>query len=193
MDKMQELLDSMKDNFKKLMKFSESKEVKKLGSFTCVDGTIITSPDDVLAVGSLLTKVDIDGNEVPLEDGNYTLDSGIVISVVNGSVAELSTVEEESTEVEVDPSMLAADPNAQTDGNPDLTKRLDDLEAKFKELSSKVEGMTKMSADQNEFNSIVEEKIKEFSALPDEKPKKASVKSWEEMDSLERFRANRKV
>lgn len=79
MDK-NKLIENIKNQLKSLM----SSEVKfaeiKAGDL------IISCPDEECMVGSEVYTIDQDGNNIPLGDGDYKLDSGETITVVNGKV-----------------------------------------------------------------------------------------------------------
>lgn len=92
MDK-NKLIENIKNQLKSLM----SSEVKfaeiKSGDL------MISSPDEQLVIGSEVFTIDTDGNNIPLVDGDYTLDSGEKITVVNGLVeAIISTDSPEAVE-----------------------------------------------------------------------------------------------
>jgi hypothetical protein len=98
MDK-NKLIENIKAQLKSLMtnevKFAEVK----------AGDLMITSQDEVLVVGSEVFTIDADGNNVPLSDGDYTLDSGEVITVVSGKIEGMVTTtpeEVEAVEEEVD-------------------------------------------------------------------------------------------
>ena len=69
MDK-KELIESIKLQLKTLLK-TEKKFIEiKAGDL------MITSPDEELIIGSEVFTIDQDGNNIPLPDGDYTLDDG---------------------------------------------------------------------------------------------------------------------
>ena len=110
MDK-NKLIENIKNQLKSLM----SSEVKfaeiKAGDL------IISCPDEECMGGSEVYTIDQDGNNIPLGDGDYKLDSGETITVVNGKVeaivnseapeavenAEEKPVEEEKPATEEEP------------------------------------------------------------------------------------------
>jgi hypothetical protein len=93
MDK-NKLIENIKAQLKSLMtsevKFAEVK----------AGDLMITSQDEVLVVGSEVFTIDQDGNNVPLSDGDYTLDSGEVITVVSGKIEGMITTTPEEVEAE---------------------------------------------------------------------------------------------
>ena len=86
MDK-NKLIENIKNQLKSLM----SSEVKfaeiKAGDL------VISSPDEELMIGSEVFTIDQDGNNIPLGDGDYTLDSGEKIMVVAGKVEAMVNAE----------------------------------------------------------------------------------------------------
>jgi hypothetical protein len=106
MDK-NKLIENIKNQLKSLMtsevKFAEIK----------AGDLVISSPDEDLMIGSEVFTVDQDGNNIPLGDGEYKLDSGEKITVVAGKVEAMVNSEitdapqavenETETEIEVEP------------------------------------------------------------------------------------------
>jgi hypothetical protein len=190
MSNKKELLDLMKESLTKLLTFSKDPIETKMGSFTLVDGTVITSVDDVLAVGSIIMTVDVDGNETPAIDGSYQLEDGTIFTVVEGAISEITpvaTAESEVPEVEVE----LADP-APVDGETADEKvaeesTISDLETRLADLESKFNEFLKMSESQSKFNEEVSSSLEKYSAQPDETKRSIKSKSFEEMSSLERF------
>lgn len=99
MDK-NKLIETIKGQLKALV----SSEVKfaevKAGDL------LITSTDEELVIGSEVFTQDKDGNNIPLGDGEYTLDSGEKITVTSGKIDAMAKVDEVKAEVEkeVEPS-----------------------------------------------------------------------------------------
>jgi hypothetical protein len=63
-------------------------ETKLLDGSGSVKGT--------LAVGEAVTFIEPDGSEVPVPDGEHTLEGNVVITVMGGVIEEVSSLEEES-------------------------------------------------------------------------------------------------
>ena len=187
MSNKKELLDLMKESLTKLLTFSKDPIETKMGSFTLVDGTVITSVDDVLAVGSIIMTVDVDGNETPALDGDYQLEDGTMFTVVGGTISEITPV---ATAVEV-PEVEVEDP-APVDGETVDEKvaeesTISDLETRLADLESKFNEFLKMSDNQSKFNEEVSSSLEKYSAQPDETKRSIKSKSFEEMTALERF------
>jgi hypothetical protein len=95
MDK-NKLIETIKGQLKALV----SSEVKfaevKAGDL------LITSTDEELVIGSEVFTQDKDGNNIPLGDGEYTLDSGEKITVTSGKIDAMAKVDEVKAEVEIE-------------------------------------------------------------------------------------------
>ena len=107
------LIEKIKDQLKAIMvsevKFAEVK----------AGDLMISSPDEELIVGSEVYTIDQDGMNIPLSDGDYTLDSGVKIKVTSGKVeaivaadAEVEAEEVADAEVEVDETEAPVDEDA---------------------------------------------------------------------------------
>lgn len=176
MDKIQNIKNWLKELVS--MQFSES-------DFETTDGVklIIKS----LEVGSEVFKLDESGNQMPLEDGSYTLKSGEVIEVMNGQISEISTESEESSEGEVETEMAKteATPNnsvAETENMPteegtantDLESRIDALEQTINSILEIVQNLQNVIDNQN---SVTSQKMAAIeSLLPGAAPIKTNKK-----------------
>jgi hypothetical protein len=77
--------------------FSEETPVAPAIEFvetSLLDGSAIVK--GTIAVGETVTLVMPDGSEVPAPDGEHTLEGNVVITVLDGVIAEVATAEEES-------------------------------------------------------------------------------------------------
>ena len=74
----------------------EATEVKLAFQAKLVDGTIITSEADEMAVGVLVSILSEDGETTPMPEGTYELEDGTKFTVdAEGLVSEIADVEEE--------------------------------------------------------------------------------------------------
>lgn len=74
----------------------EATEVKLAFQAKLVDGTIITSEADEMAVGVLVSILSEDGETTPMPEGTYELEDGTKFTVdAEGLVTEIADVEEE--------------------------------------------------------------------------------------------------
>jgi hypothetical protein len=88
-----------KDLVEKIKKQLKSLFTQKFAEIKAGD-MMISTPDEVLVVGSEVFMIDEQGLNVPLMDGEYLLDSGEKIEVVSGKVTEISVETEEAPEAE---------------------------------------------------------------------------------------------
>ena len=78
------------------------KRYEKFASVTLADGTTLNVSTDTPEIGSDVTMV-TDAGEVMAPAGEYALEDGTVLNIDEmGKIVEISTVTEESTDVEVD-------------------------------------------------------------------------------------------
>ena len=173
------ILSAIKDGFASLIK----KEEIVLGSVMTQDQSLtIDFEGDTLAVGLPLTIQNENGDIMPLPDGEYILENGMVLTVAGGLVSELSegeaeAAEEAKTEIPAEmekesPSVVKSEKHTQEifyQLAQEFGKQLETLKAELK-------------AD---FEAKIEEQ-KEIISLTKNKP--AKEKSFEEMTALERFR-----
>jgi cell division protein FtsB len=77
----------------------EATEVNLAFEAKLVDGTIIVSEAEEMAVGAVLSILSEDGEQTPLPEGTYELEDGTKFSVdAEGVVTEIAEVEEEEEE-----------------------------------------------------------------------------------------------
>jgi hypothetical protein len=143
MDK-NKLIETIKSQLKALV----SSEVKfaevKAGDL------LITSVDEELVVGSEVFTQDQDGNNIPLGDGEYTLDSGEKITVTAGKIDAMAKVDavEAEVEIEVEPTeeeKPEEEAPIKEDGEEDEmgSKKMKELEDRMAKCESMLEEMYK--------------------------------------------------
>jgi len=150
-----DLITKIKTQLKKMItnKFAEVK----------AGDLMITSQDEVLVVGSEVFTLDQDGNNVPLADGEYILDSGIKIEVVGGKIAEMAQAAEESQQdlaVVEDPTKqdVPAVPAAE-EVKPDLSEEMKKMDERLAKCEMMIEKMMKEKIE-------MESKITKLSEIP---------------------------
>lgn len=156
------LIETIKNQLKQLV----SSEVKfaeiKAGDL------IISSPDEVLAVGSEVYVSDEAGNNIPLSDGEYTLDSGEKITVTNGKVDAISASEEVEApeEVEVESAEKPAEeaPKEEEKKDEPMGEKLP--EEKLNALEKRIAECEKMLAKMTEDNSKMAQALSKVAELP---------------------------
>ena len=86
----EEAMLKIKEQLKRLMTFSVDAETpveKKMTSIKLKDGTEISYVDgSELGIGVEVYKIDEDGNQTPIEDGDYDLEDGRIITIKDGGV-----------------------------------------------------------------------------------------------------------
>lgn len=155
------LIESIKNQLKSLM----SNEVKfaeiKAGDL------MINCPDEECVVGSEVFTVDADGNNVPLADGDYTLDSGETISVVSGKVSAIAITETVEAEVEVE----VEGPEGDASAEEDVTSEEDVEEMGYKpedmkSLMARIDKMEKMLEEMSKANNKMAQELSKVSNEP---------------------------
>ena len=175
------ILSAIKDGFASLIK----KEEIVLGSVMTQDQSLtIDFEGDTLAVGLPLTIQNKNGDVMPLPDGEYILENGMVLTVAGGLVSELSEGEAEAAEeaeTEMPAEMEKESPSV---GGVKSEKHTQEIFYQLaQEFGKQLETLkAELKAD---FEAKIEEQ-KEIISLTKNKP--AKEKSFEEMTPLERFR-----
>ena len=175
------ILSAIKDGFASLIK----KEEIVLGSVMTQDQSLtIDFEGDTLAVGLPLTIKNENGDVMPLPDGEYILENGMVLTVAGGLVSELSEGEAEAAEeaeTEMPAEMEKETPSV---GGVKSEKHTQEIFYQLaQEFGKQLETLkAELKAD---FDAKIEEQ-KEIISLTKNKP--AKEKSFEEMTALEKFR-----
>ena len=186
----EQIVDAIKSGFASL---NLTKDVKvNLGSVKLADGSMAFNFEgDTVAVGTPMTMTAPDGEELPVPDGEYTLEGGMAVVIANSLVAEISTVEEETTDVEEEAPMNPATPmSAPLVKSEKTTNEIfyqlskEDFNAMVLEIGNQFE--TKLNALRNEFETKLSNEVE---AVQLTKTKPAKEKTWDEMTSLEKHRA----
>jgi hypothetical protein len=167
MDK-NKLIENIKSQLKSLM----SNEVKfaevKAGDL------MISSPDEELVVGSEVFTIDQDGNNIPLTDGDYTLDSGDKITVANGVIEGIVNAEAPEAEIETEaakedkPAEAPMDPEADPNEaeTPEETKKEGGSEAKIAEMEARIAKCEAMLEEMSAANSKMKQELSAVAGLP---------------------------
>ena len=161
MDK-NKLIENIKNQLKSLM----SNEVKfaeiKSGDL------IISCPDEQCMVGSEVYTIDQDGNNIPLTDGDYKLDSGETITVVNGKVeAIVSTEAPEAVNAEEVSSEEEVTVDEEPVAEDEVSVEEEDMSAKkMKELEERMVKCEKMLEEMSAANSKMKQELSAVAGLP---------------------------
>ena len=180
---LESIVGAIKEGFASL---SKTEEVKvELGSIMTQDQSLtIEFEGDTLAVGMPLTIQNENGDVMPLPDGEYILENGMVLTVADGLVSELSEAKAEEAEAEME---APAELEKATPSGVKSEKHTQEIFYQLaKEFGTQLEAMkAELKA---EFNAKLEEQ-KEVVSLTKNKP--AVEKSFEDMTALEKFRASK--
>jgi hypothetical protein len=92
-----EQIYQIKQALKKLFSLTEEKvkedtemEKKMFSDYECEDGTRLTTPGDTLEVGADVFGINLDGNQFPLNNADYKLADGRVVSVEDNKIKSIS-------------------------------------------------------------------------------------------------------
>jgi hypothetical protein len=120
-----------------------------------------------IAVGSVVTVTDENGNDVPAPDGEHVLVGVAKIVVKDGSIAEIYPLEETAPEVEVEVEQAVdttALPEYVAEPMPDhakemesLSERITKLEGVIADLMTRLDGMSKANTA---MTAVIEEMSK---------------------------------
>lgn len=159
------LIENIKSQLKSLMtnevKFAEIK----------AGDLMISTPDEILVVGSEVFTVDQDGNNVPLTDGEYTLDSGEIITISSGKVEGIitSTPVEAAEDTPTEEVVVEDEPTEEASGDveEDVSTAEEDMSAvKMKELETRMAKCEAMLEEMTKMNNKMEQELSKVGGLP---------------------------
>ncbi len=181
-DKM-DLIDKIKSQLKDLISGKEEVVASKFLEVKAGD-LMITSPDEELIVGSEVYSVGPDGNNIPLKDDEYTLDSGIKIVVSGGKVdalvnAEAPIEEPMAEEVPVEEEVPAVEEAPEEE---EATEEEDKMAALLERIT-KCEEMIAEMAKGNEKMAVEFSKIAEQPSVEPIRVEPSEFKSVEDKKS----------
>lgn len=139
----------------------KAEEPTKMSEVKTKDGLVFSFDGDMLMIGTPIMDI-TSGTPTPVADGEYTLEDGSNITVINSAVAEMSTAEEKSTEVETPIVEAAKKPMYMAS------------QSEVAELKKQVLLLSKV------VNEILETPINNQVVTP--------AKDWSELTALEKFR-----
>lgn len=193
--KKQDLMSRIKTQLKALIQPMKFMEIKS-------GDLILTTPGETLEVGAEIYYVDSDGNNAPLNEGEYTLENGIRIEVMGGKITEIAQAEDEvGTEAPMEASAIVEEEMA-SETEMESQSGIDMVD--YGDMKTRLARCEEMIMELMKDKKMMETKMAELSALPSEsgiqsKPtenrslssKKESV-SFEDVISIrERARKNR--
>lgn len=158
MNKVNEIVSKYAERLKSFgIKLSAEGEIEaaapvKMAVAILKDGTEVSSPDEMIAVGSPLFVMDAEGNEIPAPDGKHETAEGKYIVTVGGVVTEILEPEMESEVVEEEQA-AAFDGVSKEEFEATISalieqfeSRINSLTAEKTELSAQVEKLSKQPA-----------------------------------------------
>ena len=160
MNKVNEIVSKYADRLKSFgIKLSAEGEIEaatpvRFAVAILKDGTEVSSPDEMIAVGSPLFVKDAEGNEIPAPDGKHETAEGKYIVTVGGVVTEIlePEMEEEVTKEEqaafdgVTKEEFESTINALIE---QFESRINALNSEKAQLSAQVEKMSKQPATES--------------------------------------------
>ena len=145
---------------------------------------MITSPDEALAIGSEVFTVDTDGNNIPLTDGEYTLDDGVKIAVVAGKIEAMVNPEAE-VEAAVE-EVVAPEGEAEVEvEEPEAEAPVEDMPATAEEMKKLMERVMKCEEMITELVKQKEQMAQEFSKLAEQPSTEAIEINTSEFKSVD--------
>jgi len=195
-DKIREI----KNNLKRLFTFTDD---QKFNNFTLTDGTNITTSAADIEVGAEVYMLDEQGNQTPLDNGDYVLNDGRTFTIQDNVVTEVKGPEEDGTDVEsgdsdtdsVETSKQNMDANGLPEGHDkpadgevpaddsqvdgDLAQRVSDLE---KQLAEVLNILNKIGDSQNDINEQMmsaQKSLRQIGGEPGDKPVKSVKRGYE--------------
>lgn len=178
-------IQEIKNTLSKLLKLS--KEVK-CGTLVLSDGTNVSISSEDLEIGAEVYMLDDLGNQTPCNDGEYVLQDGRTFTCVSGKISDIKGVTEDKPESGDVTTTVAETMSTDTlpeteveveapEANGDLSKRIDDLEAKLSEI---LDLINKMGDGQNQLNEQMMSSIKKIGSEAGDEPVKMGRKGYQE-------------
>ena len=161
MNKVNQIVSKYADRLKSFgIKLSAEGEIEsaapvKMSVAILKDGTEVSSPDEMIAVGSPLFVKDAEGNDVPAPDGKHETAEGKYIVTVGGVVTEIMEPEMESEEPTKE-EQAAFDGVSKEEFEATINALIEQFESRINalnsektELSAQVEKMSKQPATES--------------------------------------------
>ena len=145
---------------------------------------MITSPDEELAIGSEVFTVDTDGNNIPLTDGEYTLDNGVKIAVVAGKVEAMVNPEAE-VEAAVEEVVAPEGEEVEVEEPETEEKPEEDMPSTTEEMKALLERVVKCEEMITELVKQKEQMAQEFSKIAEQPSMEAISVNTAEFKSVE--------
>ena len=160
MNKVNQIVSKYADRLKSFgIKLSAEGEIEtdapvKMSVAILKDGTEVSSPDEMIAVGSPLFVKDAEGNDIFAPDGKHETAEGKYIVTVGGVVTEILEPEMESEIVEEEQAAFDGVSKEEFEATinaliEQFESRINSLTAEKTELSAQVEKMSKQPATES--------------------------------------------
>lgn len=149
-----QLIEKVKEFIVKLTSQPVAEPVK-LGEAMTSDGKKIMFEGDVISEGANLLMVDESGNQVPVPNGDYTMEDGTVVSVMDSKVSKITVKEEEIPSEEQAPAQA-----------PVEDQKMTQLESQVNQLQKQVEDLTKLNAEFMEQQKVVMSSVQSLLETP---------------------------
>ena len=169
-----DLIDKIKSQLKDILSGKEEVIVDSKFLEVKAGDLTISSPDEELVVGSEVYSIDADGNNVPLADNEYTLDSGLKIVVSGGKVDALVNAEVpvEEPMAEIAPEVEVETPESESPANEEVPEedKPVDAEEKMAELLARVVKCEEMIAEMAKSNEKMTSEFSKIAEQPSVEP-----------------------
>lgn len=150
-----EQIYQIKQSLKRLFSLTEEKVQedtemgkKMFSDYECEDGTKLTTPGETLEVGADVFGINLDGNQFPLNNADYKLADGRVVSVEDNkikSISEPAKIEESPVtsadleKVEMEEMPVGEEPSVEVEvEDAEVAPTADERIAKLEEIVGKV-------------------------------------------------------
>lgn len=166
----------------KLEKIKEAlrKLLVEFGTIATDKGTLVWDGEDEIKEGDAVHSVDENGNDVPVEDGDYTTEDKRIISIEGGKVVAIKEAEveepiEEEPKEEETPIETEEEPkeNEEKEEEEGEEPKEDEKDAKIKELEDKIK----------ELEAAIEEKDAKIKELEGKSAAKSAEEEFKETKS----------
>ena len=138
-------------------------------------------------VGDAVYSFDEDGNQISVEDGDYTLEDGTVIVVEDGKVKEIREGENDNTPAEEAPAEEAPAEETPAEDVPDVVEGEEEEPAAEEEpVDDRDERIANLEAEiarLEEENGALKERIKELEGKPAAEPAEEEFKRVNKIES----------
>lgn len=164
----------------KLEKIKEAlrKLLVEFGTIATDKGTLVWDGEDEIKEGDAVHSVDENGNDVPVEDGDYTTEDKRIISIEGGKVVAIKEAEveepiEEEPKEEETPIETEEEPKENEEKEEEEEPKEDEKDAKIKELEDKIK----------ELEAAIEEKDAKIKELEGKSAAKSAEEEFKETKS----------